>query len=158
MTFFPFFSLAFWYFYQICFYSFYRLTMKFFSQTVSGLAKTLAEVLAENLGLKPTYLKESCPPYSSYLRLNRYPPCLYPSKVFGFEQWSLQSIKHRVVGAQVERFSAAHFLCPSNDDTIIESCNQPAVYREFGFSEYKRQVERDVQETGNKIGLERFLP
>ncbi|KAL5548255.1 hypothetical protein UlMin_003486 [Ulmus minor] len=183
-----------------------RLAMEKFSQTVSGLAKTLAEVLAQNLGLKPTYLKESCPPYSSYLRLNRYPPCPYPSKVFGllphtdsdfltmvyqdYQVGGLQllkdgrwlsvkpnpealvinigdlfqalsngvykSIKHRVVGAQVERFSAAYFFCPSND-TIIESCSQPAVYREFSFREYKRQVERDVQETGDKIGLKSFL-
>ncbi|KAL5548254.1 hypothetical protein UlMin_003485 [Ulmus minor] len=151
------------------------LTMEIFSQRVSGLPKTLAEVLAQNLGLKPTYLKESCPPYLGYLRLNRYPPSPYPSKqdqVGGLQllkdgRWLsvktspealvinigdlfqalsngvYKSFKHRVVRAQVERFLAAYFLCPSND-TIIEK--------------YKRRVDRDVQETGDKMRLERFLP
>jgi gibberellin 2-oxidase len=52
--------------------------------TVAGsLAQSLAEILSQILGIKSTYFKENCPPNSSYLRLNRYPPCLFPTEAFG---------------------------------------------------------------------------
>ncbi|XP_057464721.1 gibberellin 2-beta-dioxygenase 8-like isoform X1 [Actinidia eriantha] len=77
-----------------------------------------------------------------------------------FQAWSngvYKSIEHRVVtNPRVERFSAAYFLCPSND-TIIHSCNQPSVYRSFSFEEYRKQVQEDVKSTGTKIGLPRFI-
>ncbi|KAL5538963.1 hypothetical protein UlMin_045326 [Ulmus minor] len=184
-----------------------RLTMERFEQTARTLVKTLAEVLAQNLGFRVSYFQENCPPSTSYLRLNRYPPTPHPSKVFGliphtdsdflsmvyqdqvgglqllkdgrwfavkpnpqaliinigdlFQALSngvYKSIKHRVVGSsEVERFSAAYFYCPSTD-AMIESCSQlPALYRQFSFREYQRQNEKDVKDTGDKVGLQRFL-
>ncbi|KAK7253183.1 hypothetical protein RIF29_37694 [Crotalaria pallida] len=77
-----------------------------------------------------------------------------------FQAWSngvYKSVKHRVVtNPKVERFSTAYFLCPSND-TVIESCREPSVYRKFSFQEYRNQVRDDVQKLGSKIGLPRFL-
>ncbi|KAE9612800.1 putative gibberellin 2-beta-dioxygenase [Lupinus albus] len=77
-----------------------------------------------------------------------------------FQAWSngvYKSVEHRVVtNPKVERFSTAYFLCPSND-TVIESCIEPSVYRKFSFQEYKKQVRDDVQMLGSKIGLPRFL-
>ncbi|KAI4322820.1 hypothetical protein L6164_022479 [Bauhinia variegata] len=68
-----------------------------------------------------------------------------------------KSIKHRVVAAdKVERFSVAYFYCPS-DDAVIQSNGIPLVYRKFTFREYKQQTEKDVKETGDKVGLSRFL-
>ncbi|POO00447.1 Oxoglutarate/iron-dependent dioxygenase [Trema orientale] len=190
-----------------------RLAMEKFAKRAFGLAKNLAHILAENLGLKSTYFQENCPPNSSYLRLNRYPPCPYSSKLqmFGlvphtdsdflsvvyqdqvgglqlfkdgrwvavkpnpealvinigdlFQALSngvYKSIRHRVVASnsEKERFSAAYFYCPISD-AIIESCSHGqstvAVYRNFTFREYKRQIQKDVQDTGDKVGLQRFL-
>ncbi|KAL0000931.1 hypothetical protein SO802_014712 [Lithocarpus litseifolius] len=68
-----------------------------------------------------------------------------------------KSIKHRVVSPQeVERFSAAYFYCPSND-AVIQSYTKPAMYRPFTLREYRQQIQKDVQDTGDKIGLSRFL-
>ncbi|XP_042486756.1 gibberellin 2-beta-dioxygenase 8 [Macadamia integrifolia] len=59
------------------------LTIKEFASTVSSLAQTIAEILAENLGLKSAFFTENCWPNTCYLRMNRYPPCPLPLKVFG---------------------------------------------------------------------------
>ncbi|CAJ1956786.1 unnamed protein product [Sphenostylis stenocarpa] len=68
-----------------------------------------------------------------------------------------RSAKHRVVGAEkVERFSVAYFYNPRKD-AVIESHMMPAVYRRFTFGEYREQIEKDVKETGDKVGLPRFL-
>ncbi|EXC05108.1 Gibberellin 2-beta-dioxygenase 8 [Morus notabilis] len=187
-----------------------RFTMEKFAKTARGLAKTLAEILADNLGMikTGTYFQENCPPNSSYIRMNRYPPCPYSSSklvcgliphtdsdflsvVFQDHVGGLQllkdgkwiavkpnpnalvinigdlfqalsngvykSIRHRVIATEVERFSVAYFYCPSND-AIIESCGEePAVYKQFTFGEYKIQNEKDVEDIGDKIGLQRFL-
>ncbi|XP_045795233.1 gibberellin 2-beta-dioxygenase 8-like [Trifolium pratense] len=77
-----------------------------------------------------------------------------------FQAWSngvYKSIEHRVVtNPKIERFSMAYFLCPSND-TVIESCKKPSLYKKFSFQEYRQQVRDDVQSLGSKIGLPRFL-
>ncbi|KAK1391804.1 Gibberellin 2-beta-dioxygenase 8 [Heracleum sosnowskyi] len=77
-----------------------------------------------------------------------------------FEAWSnglYKSVRHRVVtNGQVERFSIAYFSLPTTD-TVIRSCSQPTIYRDFSFEEFKRQIQFDVKSTGNKIGLPRFL-
>lgn len=68
-----------------------------------------------------------------------------------------KSVEHRVMtNPKLERFSMAYFLCPSND-TVIESCREPSIYRKFSFREYRKQVGDDVQKLGSKIGLPRFL-
>lgn len=68
-----------------------------------------------------------------------------------------KSIKHKVVPTRdVERFSVAYFYCPSAE-AVIHSCTKPALYKQFNFREYQQQTEKDVQETGGKIGLSRFL-
>ncbi|CAL5191856.1 unnamed protein product [Lathyrus oleraceus] len=77
-----------------------------------------------------------------------------------FQAWSngvYKSVEHRVVtNPKVERFSMAYFLCPSNE-TVIESCRKPSLYKKFSFEEYRQQVRNDVQNLGSKIGLPRFL-
>lgn len=50
-------------------------TMEKFAKPVWELAHKLAEILAEELGNKSTFFKETCLPSSCYLRMNRYPPC-----------------------------------------------------------------------------------
>ncbi|XP_043690082.1 gibberellin 2-beta-dioxygenase 8-like [Telopea speciosissima] len=59
------------------------LTIKEFVTKASSLAQIIAEILAENLGLKSSFFRESCCPNTSYLRINRYPPCPLPFTVFG---------------------------------------------------------------------------
>ncbi|XP_022753944.1 gibberellin 2-beta-dioxygenase 8-like [Durio zibethinus] len=48
------------------------------------LAQKLAECLAQNLGIKPNYFQENCSSSSSFLRMNRYPPCPHSSMMPGF--------------------------------------------------------------------------
>ncbi|KAE8707491.1 Gibberellin 2-beta-dioxygenase 8 [Hibiscus syriacus] len=78
-----------------------------------------------------------------------------------FQAWSndfYTSVEHCVVTHPTkERFSAAYFLCPSNE-TVIESCSNPSVYTKFSFREYMQKVQDDVQLYGYKVGLPRFLP
>ncbi|KAE8055304.1 hypothetical protein FH972_012154 [Carpinus fangiana] len=168
-----------------------RSAIEAFVTVAGSLAQSLAEILSQFLGIKSTYFKENCPPNSSYLRLNRYPPCPFPSEAFGLmphtdtsfltilyqdQVGGLQLMKDgkwfRVkpnpqalvinVGDlfQVERFSVAYFYCPSND-AVIQSCcctkKLPAVYKQFSFREYQQQVRKDVEATGDKVGLSRFL-
>nr|XP_011460996.1 PREDICTED: gibberellin 2-beta-dioxygenase 8-like [Fragaria vesca subsp. vesca] len=172
------------------------------------LAESLAEILAQPLGLESTYIKDHFPPETSFLRLNRYAPCPFSSQVFGFfphtdsdlltivhqdqvgglelfkdGRWVgikpnskalvvnvgdlfealsngvYKSIKHRVrANEKVERFSVAFFFCPTMD-TVIQSCSttEPAVYKSFTFQEYKEQMQKDVHELGDKVGLSRFF-
>jgi len=54
-----------------------------FTTTANALAKGVAEILAENLGVSSTFFEENCPEETSYLRMNRYPPCPFSSEVFG---------------------------------------------------------------------------
>ncbi|WCJ22551.1 2-oxoglutarate (2OG) and Fe(II)-dependent oxygenase superfamily protein [Euphorbia peplus] len=68
-----------------------------------------------------------------------------------------KSVQHRVVVPKdVDRFSVAYFYCPCSD-AVIESCGEPRLYRKFSFREYKQKIQDDVQATGNKVGLSRFL-
>ncbi|XP_027364743.1 gibberellin 2-beta-dioxygenase 8-like [Abrus precatorius] len=77
-----------------------------------------------------------------------------------FQVWSngvYKSVEHRVVtNPKLERFSMAYFFCPCND-TVIESCTEPSVYKKFSFGEYRQGVQDDVQKLGYKIGLPKFL-
>ncbi|XP_059661727.1 gibberellin 2-beta-dioxygenase 8-like [Cornus florida] len=77
-----------------------------------------------------------------------------------FQAWSngvYKSVEHRVVtNNQVQRFSTAYFVCPF-DETKIQSCIEPSIYRTFSFGEFRKQVSKDVQNLGKKIGLPRFL-
>lgn len=59
-----------------------RSSMEEFALAVSELAQRLAEILAEEMGCAAEVFKESTPT-SSYLRLNRYPPCPTYSHVMG---------------------------------------------------------------------------
>ncbi|XP_054811147.1 gibberellin 2-beta-dioxygenase 8-like [Prosopis cineraria] len=177
-----------------------------FARKAGPLAQRLAEILGEELNMKSRYFRENCLPNTSFIRLNRYPPCPIPKHVFGFLPHSdstfltilfqdqvgglqllrdgtwvgvkpnphsllvnigdlfqvlsngvYRSIRHRVAAAQkVERFSVAYFYNPSHD-AVIESHGTPKVYRSFTFREYKQQIEKDVKETGDKVGLFRFL-
>ncbi|CAJ2651006.1 unnamed protein product [Trifolium pratense] len=57
--------------------------MEQFATTVSNLAQTLADILAEKLGHQSTYFKENCLPNTCYLRLNRYLPCPIDFRIHG---------------------------------------------------------------------------
>lgn len=76
------------------------------------------------------------------------------------QAWSndvYKSVEHKVMAnSKVERYSMAYFLCPSFD-SMIGSCKEPSLYKEFTFGEYRNQVQEDVQKTGRKVGLPRFL-
>ncbi|XP_057956058.1 gibberellin 2-beta-dioxygenase 8-like [Malania oleifera] len=61
----------------------FRSTVEEFSSAVYRLALRIAKILAENLGCESNFFAEHCLPSSCYLRLNRYPPCPFPSEVFG---------------------------------------------------------------------------
>ncbi|XP_057961456.1 gibberellin 2-beta-dioxygenase 8-like [Malania oleifera] len=77
-----------------------------------------------------------------------------------FQAWSngvYKSVEHKVVAnKKADRFSTAYFFCPSYD-TVIQSCMEPSIYRNFSFREYRQQVQDDVKKYGNKVGLPRFL-
>ncbi|KAK7272446.1 hypothetical protein RJT34_29048 [Clitoria ternatea] len=184
----------------------FRSTIEAFASVVAPLAERLVQILAQKLNIKFSYFQENCSAHSSFLRLNRYPQCPFPSKVFGLlphtdssfltivhqdhigglqlmkdGYWvgikpnpqalvvnigdlfqalsndSYISVKHRVVAAEKEeRFSMAYFYNPSKD-AMIESPMTPPMYRKFTFQEYRKQTEKDVKETGDKVGLSRFL-
>lgn len=77
-----------------------------------------------------------------------------------FQAWSndvYKSVEHKVmVNDKTDRHTVAYFLCPSRDSSI-GSCSQPSLYRNFTFGEYRDQVQQDVKQIGQKIGLPRFL-
>ncbi|XP_021665076.2 gibberellin 2-beta-dioxygenase 8 [Hevea brasiliensis] len=60
-----------------------RSTIEAFVQTAATLAQSIAEILAENLGVKSKFFAKYCTPSTSYLRMNRYPPCPFSSEVYG---------------------------------------------------------------------------
>ncbi|BAT92416.1 hypothetical protein LR48_Vigan05g144500 [Vigna angularis] len=182
-----------------------RSNLEGFATSMFSLAQSLSEILACKLNAKSNYFREHCWPKSSFIRLNRYPPCPI-SKMHGliphcdtsfltivhqdhvgglqlmkdgkwvavkpnphalvvnigdlFQAWSngvYKSIKHRVVAAEsAERFSMAFFYCPL-EEAVIKSHMRPTVYRKFTFKEYKEQTEKDIKQTGGKVGLSRFL-
>ncbi|KAI9169326.1 hypothetical protein LWI28_014814 [Acer negundo] len=77
-----------------------------------------------------------------------------------FQAWSndaYKSVEHKVMtNGKKERYSIAYFLCPSYD-SLIGSCKEPSIYKQFTFGEYRKQVQEDVKKTGHKVGLPRFL-
>ncbi|KAG4968879.1 hypothetical protein JHK84_034918 [Glycine max] len=183
-----------------------RSSLEAFAIRMFSVAQSLAEILVCRLNTKSNYFREHCLPESSFIRLNRYPPCPISSKVHGllphsdtsfltivhqdqvgglqllkdgkwvgvkpnphalvvnigdlFQALSngvYKSIKHRVVAAEkVERFSMAFFYCPS-EEAVIKSKIKPLMYRKFTLMEYRQQTEKDVKQTGDKVGLSRFL-
>ncbi|PIN13755.1 Iron/ascorbate family oxidoreductase [Handroanthus impetiginosus] len=57
--------------------------MEQFAVMVSELSQQLVDILAEEMGQKSGFFKETCLPNTCYLRLNRYPRCpIYP-QMFG---------------------------------------------------------------------------
>ncbi|EXC33074.1 Gibberellin 2-beta-dioxygenase 8 [Morus notabilis] len=54
-----------------------------FAAAMSKLARSLAGVLAENLGHRRQVFEEICDESTCFLRLNRYPACAVSSEIFG---------------------------------------------------------------------------
>lgn len=75
--------VVFWVQFILLWVLFFSSTIREFATTFSILAQTIAEILAENLGLKSTFFAENCLQSTCYLRMNRYPPCPISSAVFG---------------------------------------------------------------------------
>ncbi|KAK7401905.1 hypothetical protein VNO78_13758 [Psophocarpus tetragonolobus] len=183
-----------------------RSILEAFTRRMFSLAESLGEILACKMNTKSNFFQEHCLPKTSFIRLNRYPPCPLSSKVHGllphcdtsfltivhqdhvgglqllkdgkwvgvnpnplalvvnigdlFQALSngvYKSIKHRVVATEkVERFSTAFFYCPL-EDAVIKSHIKPPLYRKFTLKEYRQQTEKDVKQSGDKVGLSRFL-
>ncbi|KAI0497381.1 hypothetical protein KFK09_020604 [Dendrobium nobile] len=63
-----------------------------------------------------------------------------------------RSVEHRVLAnGTKERMSLCFFVFPKEDFMIRSSS-----YREFTYSEFKAQVQEDIKETGDKVGLKKF--
>ncbi|XP_044474238.1 gibberellin 2-beta-dioxygenase 8-like [Mangifera indica] len=60
-----------------------RSSIGLFATKAASLAQRLAEYLANNLGAKSSYFRDNCLPSSSYVRMNRYPPCPLSFEVYG---------------------------------------------------------------------------
>ncbi|XP_028761742.1 gibberellin 2-beta-dioxygenase 8-like [Neltuma alba] len=60
-----------------------RSNLKCFATKATLLAERLAEILGQEVKIKSSYFQENCLPNTCFLRLNRYPVCPVPSKVFG---------------------------------------------------------------------------
>ncbi|KAK4421309.1 Gibberellin 2-beta-dioxygenase 8 [Sesamum alatum] len=60
-----------------------RSIMEQFAVMVSELSQKLVDILAEEMGEKSGFFKETCLPSTCYLRLNRYPPCPIHPQMFG---------------------------------------------------------------------------
>ncbi|XP_031283093.1 gibberellin 2-beta-dioxygenase 8-like [Pistacia vera] len=60
-----------------------RSSIGLFATKAASLAQRLAECLGHNLGAKSSYFRDNCLPSSSYLRMNRYPPCPLSFDVYG---------------------------------------------------------------------------
>ncbi|KAL5081773.1 hypothetical protein RYX36_010194 [Vicia faba] len=182
-----------------------RSSLEAFATRMATLTENLVEILAIKVNMNSNHFQENYLPKSSFIRLNRYPPCPISSKVYGILPHSdtsfltilyqdqigglqlmkdgkwvdvkpnpsalvvnigdlfqaisnnvYKSIKHRVVAAEEERFSTAFFYCPFND-AVIQSENKPALYKRFTLREYRQQTLQDVNQTGDKVGLSRFL-
>ncbi|XP_057726265.1 gibberellin 2-beta-dioxygenase 6-like [Arachis stenosperma] len=63
-----------------------------------------------------------------------------------------KSVFHRVkINNTKERISICYFVFP-NEDVKIESSK----YKPFTYNEFRAQVQKDIKETGHKVGLSRF--
>ncbi|KAJ4726140.1 gibberellin 2-beta-dioxygenase 8-like [Melia azedarach] len=60
-----------------------RSSIGLFATKAASLAQRLAEYLAQNLRIKSSYFRDNCLPSSSYIRMNRYPPCPLSLEVYG---------------------------------------------------------------------------
>ncbi|XP_072957730.1 gibberellin 2-beta-dioxygenase 6-like [Typha angustifolia] len=60
-----------------------RDVMEKLTVAMSEVSRTLAGVLAENLGYTGHGFPENCDERTCFLRLNRYPPCPFSSETFG---------------------------------------------------------------------------
>eukprot|EP01018_Ginkgo_biloba_P009719 Gb_34416 [translate_table: standard] len=61
----------------------FRIAIEEYAEAVANLAHELAGILAEILGLDPSYFKEHCTDNTAFLRLNHYPSCPMPSQILG---------------------------------------------------------------------------
>lgn len=101
---------------------------------------------------------------SKWVSVHPHPGALIVNIGDLFQAWSndvYRSVEHRVMtNAKLERYSVGYFVCPSSD-SVVGSCSrkeeETSLYKKFTFGEYKTQVQKDVKNTGNKVGLSRFL-
>jgi gibberellin 2beta-dioxygenase len=61
----------------------YRSSLEAFATRMDTLAENLVEILALKVNMKSNHFQENYLPKSSFIRLNRYPPCPISSEVFG---------------------------------------------------------------------------
>ncbi|KAF3453522.1 hypothetical protein FNV43_RR03962 [Rhamnella rubrinervis] len=101
-----------------------RLAIEKFAKAVASIAKILAEILSTKLGIRScSYFQDNCPAGSSYVRLNRYPPCPYSSKVYGLiphtDSDFLTLVYQDMVGGLQLFNHGAWFSVKPNPDALI---------------------------------------
>lgn len=63
-----------------------------------------------------------------------------------------KSVKHRVrLNKHKERLSIGYFVFP-DDDRLIHSQR----YKPFSYSDFRAQIQQDLETVGYKVGLQRF--
>lgn len=92
-------------------------------KNVYDLAKSLAEILAQPLGVESSYFEENCPPRTSFLRLNRYAPCPFSSQVLGLcshTDTAFLTIVHQDQVRGLELFNGGRWIgVKSNPEALV---------------------------------------
>lgn len=101
-----------------------RHVIEEFSTAMSRLAHRLVRILAEELGYDGTYIKENCTCNTSFLRLNRYPPCPVKKVVFGLVPHTDSSFltivrQDQVVGLQLMKEGRWITVKPNLDALMV---------------------------------------
>ncbi|ONK55317.1 uncharacterized protein A4U43_UnF5070 [Asparagus officinalis] len=101
-----------------------REVMEELASSMSDLARTLAGVLAENLGYRGDCFPENCDESTCFLRLNHYPPCPFLPETFGLVPHTdsdFLTILHQdqVGGLQLMKDSKWVAVRPNTDALIV---------------------------------------
>ncbi|KAF7822864.1 gibberellin 2-beta-dioxygenase 8-like [Senna tora] len=160
-----------------------RSRVEYFGRRAAWLGERLSEILGEEVRMKSSYFRENCLENTGIFRLNRYPPCPAPlcSRLFGIIPHTDSSFltfvyQDQVGGLQLLKDSHWLPLKPNPQALVVNigdlfQAASNGVYksvkhrvvcaekeeRKFTFREYKEQTHKDVKETGDKVGLPRFL-
>ncbi|GKV15709.1 hypothetical protein SLEP1_g26471 [Rubroshorea leprosula] len=130
-----------------------RQTIEDYAREATLLLQRLAEHLAEFLGMSSSYFRENCPPSSTHLRLNRYPPCPLSGKLHGLVPHTDSSFltlvyQDQVGGLQLMKHGRWFSVKPASNALII---NVGDLFQAMSNDVYKSVRHRVVAQ-----GFERF--